>query len=95
MALRHDGKGNPFPKSLETSETSYQKPFSSFQVEEIQDLLDGKITNLSKSWKGCLPFSVYIIVDKHSATTKIFSPLSLKIDICDYLEAGTYPTKRL
>ena len=95
MALRHDGNGNPFPKSLQTFETFYQKPFSSFQVEEIQDLLDGKITNLSKPWKGCLPFSVHIIVDKHSVTTKIFSPPPVEINICDYLEAGKYPTERL
>ena len=34
-------------------------------------------------------------MDKHSVTTNIFSPPPVRIDICDYLEAGKYPTERL
>lgn len=46
-------------------------------------------------WQGSIPFSVFILDDTTKDISSIFDRPPQNVDICHYLEAQKYPTRRL
>ena len=69
--------------------------FSSLTSDQINYLLDEELAYLSKPWMGSIPFLVHVISEDDSLSPALFDRDLELVDICDCLNAGRYPTRRL
>ena len=61
----------------------------------IQSQIDEFVFNISKCWKGSIPFHCHVIYDPSELTNDFLSTPPLLIDICEFLGGAKYPAMRL
>ena len=69
--------------------------YSTLTSDDIHNLLDEEVLSLSHPWDGTVPFPVFVVEDMTSFSPNIFHSPPEEVDICPYLTASKYPTKRL
>ena len=61
----------------------------------IHNMLDDQIVSLSNPWTATILFPVFAVLDMKLFPLNIFNSPPEEVDICKYLTAQQYPTKRL
>ena len=69
--------------------------FAFYSAREINSLLDDELSTLYKPWKGSIPFCVHVVGENTPICMSLFNQPLKKVNICDYLGGGMYPTRRL
>ena len=61
----------------------------------MNQLLDNELYALSKPWIGTIIFPVFVLNENDVLSKESFNHVPTKVNICDYLGAGRYPSRRL